>query len=177
MDAAPDWDARLRAVGLRSTGQRRAVLAALSRLGHATVDELATEVQRTIPEVSLSTVYRTLEALDEVGLVTHAHLHHGSPTYHTVDGEPHIHLVCQSCGAVAQESVEVALGLAEAVRRAGGFRVDLSHLVLHGRCAACADHPTTAHPRSVRSTPDQPAADPDREAPGSPGRPPTLPST
>jgi Fur family ferric uptake transcriptional regulator len=160
--AAPDWDARLRAVGLRSTGQRRAVLDALARLRHATVDELAAEVQQTIPEVSLSTVYRTLEALDEVGLVTHAHLHHGSPTYHTVDGEPHIHLVCQACGAVEQESVEVALGLVEAVRRAGAFRVDLSHLVLHGRCAACSERPT---------------AERDRDVAGSTGTPRTLPSS
>jgi len=133
----PDWDVRLRAVGLRVTGQRREVLRALDRLGHATVDELAAEVQRTMPEVSLSTVYRILEALDEVGLATHAHLHHGAPTYHSVGGDPHIHLVCQTCGAVEQRSVEVALSLAEAVRASSGFRVDLSHLALHGRCAAC----------------------------------------
>ena len=67
---------------------------ALFEAGHATVDELAAEVQRTMPDVSLSTIYRTLEALDEAGLVTHAHLHHGSPTYHSVDEEPHVHLVC-----------------------------------------------------------------------------------
>jgi Fur family ferric uptake transcriptional regulator len=133
-----DWDARLRAAGLRSTVQRRAVLEALGRLSHATVDELAAEVQRSMPDVSLSTVYRTLEALDEVGLVTHAHLTHGAPTYHSVDEEPHIHLVCSTCGGVQQESVDVALSLAEAVHRAGGFRVDLTHLALHGRCAACS---------------------------------------
>jgi Fur family ferric uptake transcriptional regulator len=185
--AAPDWDARLRAVGLRSTGQRRAVLEALGRLRHATVDELAAEVQRTIPEVSLSTVYRTLEVLDEVGLVTHAHLHHGSPTYHTVDGEPHIHLVCQTCGAVEQQSVEIALGLADTVRGAGGFRVDLSHLVLHGRCAACTGHPTSDHAAPDHGPSDHPTtedpafhhatADPHRDVMGSPGAPRTLPST
>ena len=134
-----DWDARLREAGLRSTGQRRAVLAALDRLRHATVDELAEEVQRSLPEVSLSTVYRTLETLDEVGLVTHAHLHHGSPTYHSVDDEPHIHLVCSDCGAVGQQPVDVAVGLAEAVRASVGFRADLRHLTLHGWCAACAE--------------------------------------
>ncbi len=134
-----DWDARLREAGLRSTGQRRAVLAALDRLRHAAVDELAEEVQRSLPEVSLSTVYRTLETLDEVGLVTHAHLHHGSPTYHSVDDEPHIHLVCSDCGAVGQQPVDVAVGLAEAVRARVGFRADLRHLTLHGRCAACAE--------------------------------------
>ncbi|MCU0300306.1 MAG: transcriptional repressor [Candidatus Nanopelagicales bacterium] len=162
-----DAAARLRAAGLRSTGQRRAVLEALSRLGHATVDELAAEVQASMPEVSLSTVYRTLEALDAVGLVTHTHLHHGAPTYHSVDDEPHLHLVCQACGAVASESVEVALDLATAVRRASGFRVDLTHLALHGRCASCAP-----------AIPDDPLAPPlhTSEAPaaGSLPAPPTL---
>ena len=134
-----DWDARLRGVGLRSTGQRRAVLEALTELRHATVDELAARVQAGRPDISLSTVYRTLEALDEVGLVTHAHLHHGAPTYHVVDDDPHLHLVCTSCGAVLQQAVGIARGLAEALRVRDGFQVDLSHLVLHGRCAACQD--------------------------------------
>jgi Fur family ferric uptake transcriptional regulator len=132
-----DWDARLRAAGLRSTGQRRAVLRAIDALQHATVDELAAEVQSTMPEVSLSTVYRTLETLDEAGLVTHAHLHHGSPTWHVVDGDPHLHLVCASCGQVQQQPVEIALGLAGLAQEALGFVVDLRHLVLHGQCAAC----------------------------------------
>lgn len=136
--AAQDWDDRLRAVGLRRTSQRRAVLQALDELRHATVDEVAAHVQRTAPELSLSTVYRTLEALDEAGLVTHAHLHHGSPTYHTLDEDPHIHLVCSSCGRVEQQPAEVAAPLAEVVRASLGFVVDLTHLALHGRCAQCA---------------------------------------
>jgi len=137
-DADPDWDGRLRTVGLRSTAQRRAVLRALGELRHATVDELAAHVQRELPDVSLSTVYRTLEVLDEVGLVRHTHLHHGAPTYHSVDEEPHLHLVCAGCGSVEQAGLAVAVGMAAEVRAASGFQVDLGHLALHGRCAACA---------------------------------------
>jgi Fur family ferric uptake transcriptional regulator len=137
-DRVGTWDARLRRAGLRSTAQRRAVLAALAELRHATADELAARVQRDSPEVSLSTVYRTLEVLDRVGLVTHAHLRHGAPTYHAVDERPHIHLVCGRCGRVEQRDVEVAAPLAAELRRTSGFRVDLTHLALHGRCAACA---------------------------------------
>jgi Fur family transcriptional regulator, ferric uptake regulator len=136
--ARPDWDARLRSVGLRSTAQRRAVLQALFEVRHATVDELAAEVQRSLPDVSLSTIYRTLEALDEAGLVTHAHLRHGSPTYHSVDEEPHVHLVCTGCGAIGQQPVSVALPLAQGLREAAGFVVDVSHLAVHGLCATCA---------------------------------------
>ena len=69
MGAAPDWDARLRAAGLRCTAQRRAVLQALHELRHATVDELAAHLDASACDVNLSTVYRTLETLDEVGLV------------------------------------------------------------------------------------------------------------
>ncbi len=137
-DRDAEWDARLRAAGLRSTAQRRAVLEALAELRHATVDELAARVQRDAPDLSLSTVYRTLEALDEVGLVTHAHLQHGAPTYHAVDGHPHIHLVCVSCGRIEQRDVAVAQGLADELLRTSGFHADLTHLALHGLCAACA---------------------------------------
>lgn len=136
-EARPDWDARLRTAGLRSTAQRRAVLQALFEAGHATVDQLAAEVQRAMPDVSLSTIYRTLEALDEAGLVTHAHLNHGSPTYHSVDEDPHVHLVCTGCGAISQQPTAVAASLAAQLQESVGFVVDVSHLAVHGVCAAC----------------------------------------
>lgn len=138
-EARPDWDARLRSAGLRSTAQRRAILRALFEARHATVDELAAEVQRTMPDVSLSTIYRTLETLDEAGLVTHTHLHHRSPTYHSVDEEPHVHLVCTGCGDIGQQPISVAAALAAQLHASAGFVVDVSHLAVHGLCAACLD--------------------------------------
>lgn len=132
-----DWDARLRAAGLRSTSQRRAVLTALDELGHATVDELAARVQAELPDLSLSTVYRTVEVLDEVGLVTHAHLRHGMPTYHRVDDDPHVHLVCRRCDRVTSVPADMASGLVAAVREQAGFEVDVTHLALHGVCVEC----------------------------------------
>lgn len=134
----PDWDARLREVGLRSTVARRSVLQALSEARHATVEELAAAVADRHPEVNLSTIYRTLEVLTDAGLVTHAHLHHGSPTYHAVEDEPHVHLVCSSCGEVVQQPAGVARELGEHLLAAVGFRLDVSHLAVHGRCADCA---------------------------------------
>jgi len=163
--AAPDWDERLRAAGLRSTIQRRAVLQALFEAQHATVDELALEVQRTRPDVNLSTIYRTLEVLDEVGLVTHAHLHHGSPTYHTVDLEPHLHLVCTQCGSIGEAPIGVAEALAEQVRDSEGFRADLAHLVVHGRCRGCAE--AAAGEAGIRAA-DRAGRRPGTD-PGSPG--------
>jgi Fur family ferric uptake transcriptional regulator len=147
--ARPDWDARLRSVGLRSTAQRRAVLQALFEARHATVDELAAEVQRTMPDVSLSTIYRTLEALDEAGLVTHAHLHHGSPTYHSVDEEPHVHLVCTRCESIGQQPIAVAASLVAELRASTGFVVDVSHLAVHGLCATCLESDGARHEGST----------------------------
>ncbi len=151
-ERGPDWDSRLRSVGLRSTAQRRAVLQSLFEVRHATVDELAAEVQRTMPDVSLSTIYRTLEVLDEAGLVTHAHLHHGSPTYHSVDEEPHVHLVCTGCGAIGQQPIAVAESLAARLQESVGFVVDVSHLAVHGRCAGCSQAGDQPGPGSLGTT-------------------------
>lgn len=139
-----DLARRLHAAGLRSTRQRRAVLSALAQLEHATPEELAAHVQQEHPDLNLSTVYRTLEALARARLVTHVHLHHGSTTYHSTEGEPHIHLVCTSCHSVTQQPVAVADGLREAAHDVG-FTIDVSHLVLHGLCPACAGTPGASH--------------------------------
>ena len=77
---ASEWDAKLRDQGYRITPQRQLVLRAVEELQHATPEEILTEVQKTASGVNLSTVYRTLEVLEEVGLVSHAHLGHGAPT-------------------------------------------------------------------------------------------------
>src|SRR5205814_5935672 len=84
----------LRARGYRLTPQRQLVLDAVRRLRHSTPDALATEVQRTAPSVNITTIYRTLELLEQLGLVRHTHLDHGAPTYHPAEDE-HLHLVCR----------------------------------------------------------------------------------
>ena len=88
---------------------------------HGTPDEICAEVQRTAPGVNLSTVYRTLELLEELALVTHAHLGHGAPTYHAAGGD-HLHLVCRDCGAVTETDVELADALVATARRAARLR-------------------------------------------------------
>ena len=95
------------------------------------------EVQRTATGVNLSTVYRTLEVLESVGLVTHAHIGHGAPTYHAVDEELHIHLVCDRCSAVASVPAAVASTFVERLRSEQGFTTDISHMSIHGHCAKC----------------------------------------
>jgi Fur family ferric uptake transcriptional regulator len=135
--AAQGWQAELRARGYRLTPQRQLVLEAVGQLGHATPDGIAAAVRRTAPAVNISTVYRTLELLEELGLVQHTHLDHGAPTYSIASVEDHVHLVCRDCGNVAE--VEVSL-LDDVVRRLSserGFAVDVGHFSVFGTCGAC----------------------------------------
>ena len=105
-----DLPATLRAKGYRLTPQRQLVLDAVTLLEHATPDEIGSQVQRSAPGVNLSTVYRTLELLEELGLVTHTHLGHGAPTYHPASTADHLHLVCRDCGAVTETAKDYNAG-------------------------------------------------------------------
>ncbi len=128
----------LRSRGLRLTAQRQLVLEAVHALGHATPDQVHAEVSRTAAGVNITTVYRTLELLEELGLVTHAHLSHGAPTYHTVGSDQHVHLVCRTCGRVDEAPSTMLRPLAESLRTERGFLVDIGHVALFGVCAGCA---------------------------------------
>jgi len=135
-------DAALRERGLRATPQRRCVLLAVSRLGHATPEQVCDFIQdqasaADAPTVNLSTVYRALELMERIGLVSHTPLTHGSPTYQVADHGNHLHLVCRGCGSITEADLDLARPLATAVRDSRGFETDLAHLSLHGLCAAC----------------------------------------
>jgi Fur family ferric uptake transcriptional regulator len=132
----PDLHATLKAKGYRLTPQRQLVLDAVARLGHGTPDEICAEVQRSAPGVNLSTVYRTLELLEELALVTHAHLGHGAPTYHAAGGD-HLHLVCRDCGVVIETDVELADALVARLAEQHGFQTDVAHFAIYGRCQGC----------------------------------------
>ena len=136
-----DWAGRLRDRGFRITPQRQLVLEAVEALGHGTPEEILAEVQRTATGVNLSTIYRTLEVLEDVGLVTHAHIGHGAPTYHSVDEHLHIHLVCDTCGAVLSAPAQVAAAFVARLQRDYGFVTDITHVSVHGKCSTCAGLP------------------------------------
>lgn len=129
----------LRARGLRMTPQRQLVLDAVRQLGHATPEQVHQSVQRVADSVNITTVYRTLELLEELGLVTHTHLSHGAPTYHPAGEHQHIHLVCRSCGSVEGVAPKVLEPLAEELAGRHGFLVDVGHVALFGRCATCEE--------------------------------------
>ena len=134
---SPAWHAQLRAKGYRLTPQRQMVLEAVAALGHATPDEIADRVRATASGVNISTVYRTLELLEELGLVTHTHLGHGAPTYHAADDADHLHLVCRVCGGIEEVAPAVLDSAAQQIAAEHGFHVDASHFAIFGTCASC----------------------------------------
>lgn len=132
------WQAELRARGYRLTPQRQLVLEAVGKIGHATPEEIATDVRRTASGVNISTVYRTLELLEELGLVRHTHLGHGAPTYSVAADDDHVHLVCRDCDGVEEASTELVAGVVERLAQERGFTVDVGHFALFGRCRSCS---------------------------------------
>src|SRR6476660_9048239 len=112
----------MRAHGRRMTSQRQRVVDAVARLGHATPEEVVSAVARDgAARLAPSTVYRALEALEELGVGSHPRLDHRAPSYHLADHADHIHLVCRVCGRVEQCPRELADPFAGNVLRLNGF--------------------------------------------------------
>ncbi|HEY1322531.1 MAG TPA: Fur family transcriptional regulator [Streptosporangiaceae bacterium] len=131
------WDEELRARGYRVTPQRQLVLEAVAKLEHASPEEIWADVQQTASGVNISTIYRTLELLEQLGLVTHTHLGHGAPRYHMAAEADHVHLVCSTCGRITQVAPDTVDALVAALDENNGFQTDLGHLTVYGRCAMC----------------------------------------
>ncbi len=122
--------------GLRMTPQRQLVLDAVRALGHATPDQICSQVQSAAPAVNITTIYRTLDLLERIGMVRHTHLGHGAPTYSEQEHQ-HVHLVCHSCGSVTEIPTDVMEQLADRLRTESGFELDSTHVALSGACRNC----------------------------------------
>lgn len=132
----------LRRRGLRWTPQRRLVLDAISEArGHITGVEIVERCRRRDPAVVPSTVYRTLDVLEGLGVVRHAHGPDGREEYHVRPDAEHAHLHCEACGGRWELDTLEVRPLIATLRRDRGFDVDPSHLTVVGRCADCATGP------------------------------------
>jgi Fur family ferric uptake transcriptional regulator len=138
MSDAQDLRTELHEHGYRLTPQRQLVLEAVTSLGHASPEDVLASVREVADGVNASTVYRTLEVLEEVGLVRHSHL--GSrTTWHSVEHHGHLHLVCRDCGRVDEAPLTFADGLVGSLQTERGFTPDMEHFGVWGRCAGCAE--------------------------------------
>jgi Fur family transcriptional regulator, ferric uptake regulator len=134
----PTLRSELHQRGLRMTPQRQLVLDAVRALGHATPEQICARVQETAPAVNITTVYRTLDLLERIGVVRHTHLGHGAPSYSEQEHQ-HVHLVCHGCGTVSEVPTDLMDGLAARLRADEGFELDVTHVALSGRCASCRE--------------------------------------
>ena len=127
----------LRRRGGRLTAARRAIITALfDSGGHVTADELAAAVQGAHPDVHLTTIYRCLEALEELAVVDHVHLGHGRAVYHLTE-QTHQHLVCEDCGVVVEVPDALFGDLARRLQADYGFAIRPHHFAVLGRCRDC----------------------------------------
>jgi Fur family ferric uptake transcriptional regulator len=139
----------LRVHGFRITRARRAICKVLADAAadHLTAADVA---ERTAGQgVDPSTVYRTLEALERLGLVEHIHLGHGPGGYHVAPERPHHHLVCEECGRTVDVPLAELRRAVERVTEPHGFVPDPAHFAIVGRCAACAGEDLGPAPRTT----------------------------
>ena len=130
--------ATLREQGYRLTPQRNLIWEVLRDAGrHLTAEEVAAEVRRTLPDVNVSTVYRTLELLVSLDLVVETRLE-GSVCYYEVSPEPtHHHFVCTGCGAVGHFGDELLAPVHEELGERRAFVVSQIQVTAFGVCGDC----------------------------------------
>ncbi len=138
MNQPGDIVRKLREQGYRLTPQRLMILSAIeSSDAHISAEEIYAQVVAKYPHVNISTVYRTLELLKRLGLVTETDFGEGRVRYHPAGKGHHHHLVCQECGAIIDLDESVLTPIKDVLLREYKFSADLRHLAIFGRCAKC----------------------------------------
>jgi Fur family ferric uptake transcriptional regulator len=133
-----DFQQMLRGAALRVTRPRVAVLNAVHAHPHADTDSIIGAVRRDLPEVSHQAVYDSLHALAATGLVRRIQPSGSVARYESRVGDNHHHVVCRSCGLIAD--VDCAVGEAPCLTASddGGFSIDEAEVVYWGLCPGCS---------------------------------------
>jgi Fur family ferric uptake transcriptional regulator len=133
--------------GYRLTPQRMLVFEALRNADkHISAEEIYEHLHSRYPYANISTVYRTLELLKRLDLVTETDFGEGRVRYHVADKGHHHHLVCRSCGKIIDLEESALYPLKETLLQEYGFDADLRHLAISGECSECRrkkeEHPS-----------------------------------
>ncbi|MCC7368509.1 MAG: transcriptional repressor [Chloroflexi bacterium] len=132
--------------GHRLTPQRQLILDAIEAAeGHVSAESVHAQVAAQFPQVNISTVYRTLELLQTLGLVTHTHFDDGIALYHLAEDSNHQHMVCRTCGSERQIDVRELAPLDQHLRETYGFHADLAHFAIIGTCGDCVGKALPTH--------------------------------
>lgn len=138
---ADDLIAALKGQSLRITRARRAICEVLAESGeeHMSASDILDRArQRSASNFDQSTVYRTLDVLEELGYLHHVHLGHGAGIYHLSGALDHQHLVCEHCGRTVEIPLEELIPVLATVTARYGFVAESVHFALVGTCEECA---------------------------------------
>jgi Fe2+ or Zn2+ uptake regulation protein len=132
-----DFERMLRGAALRVTRPRVAVLSAVHDLPHADTDSIIGAVRENLGEVSHQAVYDVLRALTDAGLVRRIQPLGSVARYEARVADNHHHVVCRSCGAIAD--VDCAVGYTPCLTAAddSGYEIDEAEVIYWGRCPEC----------------------------------------
>jgi Fur family ferric uptake transcriptional regulator len=137
-DTLEDVAAALRARGGRLTTPRRLVLQALFATDDLVpAERIAAGTDTGIP-LDLTSVYRNLERLEQLGVVRHIHVGHGPGVYGLLSHGEREYLVCEACGKVTPADAEQLDRVRAVNREQFGYEARFTHFPIHGRCADCA---------------------------------------
>ena len=138
---ASDYAEQLRSAELRVTRPRVAVLEAVRAYPHADTETIYRAVQSGLPDVSRQAVYDVLNALTSVGLVRRIQPPGSVARYESRVGDNHHHVVCRSCGIIAD--VDCAVGDAPCLTPSdhNGFVLDEAEVIYWGLCPDCTTSP------------------------------------
>ena len=129
---------KLSDLGYRLTPQRLMILKAVEDANsHISAEEIYAQVRTYYPQMNISTVYRTLELVKELGLVTETDMGDGRVRYHCMGKGHHHHLVCEKCGSIIDMEETILDPLWSEIERKYNFKVDMKHLVFFGLCSGC----------------------------------------
>jgi Fur family transcriptional regulator, stress-responsive regulator len=141
-----DFEDVLRGASLRVTRPRVAVLSALHEHPHADTDSIIELVREDLGNVSHQAVYDVLRALTTAGLVRRLQPMGSVARYEARIGDNHHHVVCRSCGAIADVDCAVGVAPCLTVADGAGYEIDEAEVIYWGRCPTC----TAAAPASAR---------------------------
>ena len=129
----------LKQKGFKLTPQRRLILEYIhNNESHLTAEEIIDFVGERAPGIDKSTVYRTLDLLENTGCVVKSEVD-GRFIYHHAEEGHHHHLVCRTCGKTIECNEGVFLDIKNSIMAKYGFQADLKHMMISGLCSDCID--------------------------------------
>jgi len=132
---------KLSSFGYKLTPQRLMILKSVEDAdSHISAEEIFDQIRAHYPQMNISTVYRTLDLVKELGLVTETDMGDGRARYQCMGkGRYHHHLICEKCGEIINMDTSILNPLWADIQQKHDFKVNMKHLAIFGRCNKCVE--------------------------------------